>query len=452
MDNIEYFKNCILYQASGNVMALYKIQNPAAKEIVTTEHHIYGSSRLGIATGRAETGQLQLGLRNYELSNHLGNVLAVITDNVNMTSDTQNSEWYDSKAWPSVVTTNDYYPFRLQMEGRKVQGLDYRYGFNGKEIDNWNPAEDAPPSGGGPLGPPPDPTEPVVDPNSGIVYNYGFRIYNPTIGKFLSVDPLRKSYPWYTPYQFASNIPILGVDLDGLEFQHNSNYQLKRTYGKTVLERELSYKLFVEYQNPKWKEMGYEPASPAGNDDFCPCICSGKPKYENTQSLGKSKFEDAAEIPKDVRMTNRKPRAQNVDRTIKGKVHKGGSSIDFFRQSIGVALEFSGENARKKAAFNDKSKFYAAINLVDNFEHVVGLPEWANNEESKMHLKNWVNAGSVPFNDFKDMNDADLIESYNYNRKIRKLGKEIFNSRIGWYNGSGTISTKKGIYENESNH
>lgn len=43
------------------------------------------------------------------------------------------------------------------------------------------------------------------------------RIYNPSIGKFLSVDPLFKGYPWYTPYQFAGNKPINCIDLDGLE-------------------------------------------------------------------------------------------------------------------------------------------------------------------------------------------------------------------------------------------
>jgi hypothetical protein len=51
----------------------------------------------------------------------------------------------------------------------------------------------------------------------GNVYDYGFRIYNPRIGKFLSVDPLTKEYPWYTPYQFAGNTSISAVDLDGLE-------------------------------------------------------------------------------------------------------------------------------------------------------------------------------------------------------------------------------------------
>ena len=37
------------------------------------------------------------------------------------------------------------------------------------------------------------------------------------LSRFLSVDPLTRSYPWYTPYQFAGNKPIMAVDLDGLE-------------------------------------------------------------------------------------------------------------------------------------------------------------------------------------------------------------------------------------------
>jgi hypothetical protein len=51
----------------------------------------------------------------------------------------------------------------------------------------------------------------------GSTYDYGFRIYNPSIGKFLSVDPLGGKFPWYTPYQFAGNKPIIALDIDGLE-------------------------------------------------------------------------------------------------------------------------------------------------------------------------------------------------------------------------------------------
>jgi RHS repeat-associated protein len=72
-------------------------------------------------------------------------------------------------------------------------GSGYRYGFNGKEDDIIG-------LGGG-----------------GATYDYGFRIYNPQIGKFLSVDPLFKEYPWNSPYTFAENDVIRSIDLDGLE-------------------------------------------------------------------------------------------------------------------------------------------------------------------------------------------------------------------------------------------
>lgn len=51
----------------------------------------------------------------------------------------------------------------------------------------------------------------------GSTYDYGFRIYNPQIGRFLSIDPLSNKFPFYTPYQFAGNKPIVAVDLDGRE-------------------------------------------------------------------------------------------------------------------------------------------------------------------------------------------------------------------------------------------
>jgi RHS repeat-associated protein len=79
------------------------------------------------------------------------------------------------------------------MPGRSFTSESYRYGFNGKEKD---------PEGMG---------------GGGSTYDYGFRIYNPQLAKFLSVDPLFQSFPWFTPYQFAGNQPVWAIDLDGLE-------------------------------------------------------------------------------------------------------------------------------------------------------------------------------------------------------------------------------------------
>jgi len=48
-------------------------------------------------------------------------------------------------------------------------------------------------------------------------YDYGFRNYDPQIGRFPQLDPLTDDYPELTNYQYASNDPIANIDLDGLE-------------------------------------------------------------------------------------------------------------------------------------------------------------------------------------------------------------------------------------------
>ena len=130
-----------------------------------------------------------LGRKYYEQSNHLGNVLAVVTDRkIPVEDSTGQVAHYEAQ----VVKAADYYPFGMEMAGRSHSTPLYRYGFNGKENDRegWG---------------------------SQLVQDYGFRLYNPAIGRFLSVDPLAPEYPWYTPYQFAGNMPIAFIDLDGLE-------------------------------------------------------------------------------------------------------------------------------------------------------------------------------------------------------------------------------------------
>lgn len=78
------------------------------------------------------------------------------------------------------------------MPGRKFtsSASKYKYGFNGKENDDETGTQD-----------------------------YGLRIYNPALARFLSVDPLSKEYPWNSTYAFAENTPIAFIDLDGAERQ-----------------------------------------------------------------------------------------------------------------------------------------------------------------------------------------------------------------------------------------
>ena len=68
----------------------------------------------------------------------------------------------------------------------------YRFGFNGMEKDD----------------------EVKGNGNS---LDFGARIYDPRIGRWLSRDPLHMKYPSFSPYSFAANSPVFFVDPDGRE-------------------------------------------------------------------------------------------------------------------------------------------------------------------------------------------------------------------------------------------
>ena len=171
--------------ASGNVMAIY--EKTPERALAVTEHHVYGSSRLGIArtTHPTDLAMLHsgrvLGLKDFELSDHLGNVSVVVSDVRN------------SVGLTNTLSAFSYYAFGMLQPGRTINLSGARYLYNGKEYDSEG-------MGGG----------------KG-TYDYGFRIYNSGLARFLSVDPLALDYPFYTPYQFAGNKPIMFIDRDGLE-------------------------------------------------------------------------------------------------------------------------------------------------------------------------------------------------------------------------------------------
>jgi RHS repeat-associated protein len=78
------------------------------------------------------------------------------------------------------------------MQGRSFSSGSYRYGFNGMENDN----------------------EIKGDGNS---LDFGARIYDSRLGRWLSVDPIQSKFPDLTPYQFVSNSPLILVDPNGME-------------------------------------------------------------------------------------------------------------------------------------------------------------------------------------------------------------------------------------------
>jgi RHS repeat-associated protein len=189
--------------ASGNVMSVYTA-DPAVSSgnLLQSEVHLYGSSRLGIFDINRNV-QI-LGSANYlnhintntrgekilELSNHLQNVLVTISDKkigVDVNSDGL-IDYYNA----DVVTANDYYPGGMLMPGRRYSASSskYRFGFNGKENDNEVKGE-------------------------GNSLDFGARVYDPRLGRWMSVDALANKYPAVSPFAFALNTPIMAKDPDG---------------------------------------------------------------------------------------------------------------------------------------------------------------------------------------------------------------------------------------------
>ncbi len=87
---------------------------------------------------------------------------------------------------------NDHYPFGSPMPTRTWSdpNAKYKYGFNGKEKDN----------------------ETTVD---GGAYDFGARIYDGRLGRWLSLDPRMKKGPDFSPFCYTFNNPIHFTDPDG---------------------------------------------------------------------------------------------------------------------------------------------------------------------------------------------------------------------------------------------
>jgi RHS repeat-associated protein len=181
----------------GNVLATYE-QKTGDANITWKEQYLYGSSRLGVwkpnmkLAGTATKDALWIAFNNrdYEITNHLGNVLATVSDNKVLTGGV-----YDA----TITSAVDYAPFGMQLVGRKLNGSAYRYGFNGQEKSDEIRGE-------------------------GNSYAAQFWEYDPRIGRRWNVDPVKK--PWLSDYTTFSNDPINRIDPSGDDDYFNSKGQL----------------------------------------------------------------------------------------------------------------------------------------------------------------------------------------------------------------------------------
>ncbi len=90
-----------------------------------------------------------------------------------------------------MMAYNDYYPFGMLQPGRNQQSDAYRYGFNGMEKDD------------------------EVKGKEGTSYDFGARMYDPRVGRWLSTDAYESEYVPISPYSFGLSNPIYFIDKDG---------------------------------------------------------------------------------------------------------------------------------------------------------------------------------------------------------------------------------------------
>ena len=193
--------------AQGNVLSVYTYGDPAVhgRDLTQTELDIYGSSRLGILRpdrdvykpfsdsialvpllGTADSITFNRGNKFFELTNHLGNVLATISDKrFGVTTDSVVRYFI-----PDVVSANDYYPFGMLQPGRSYaqNGNGYRYGFNGQEK-----------------------SDEIKGPGNS--YTAEFWEYDPRAAIRWNLDP--KPTVAQSPYVVFGRNPILFTDLKG---------------------------------------------------------------------------------------------------------------------------------------------------------------------------------------------------------------------------------------------
>lgn len=189
--------------------------------------------------------------------------------------------------------------------------------------------------------------------------DYGMRMYNPRIGRFFNVDPLTAMYSYLTPYQFASNRPIDGNDLDGKEWAGKTT-EITKPDGTILVTTELVVKVKVQNRS----SIVTDPAIVRAKSE----VIKSKVEKEGTTTLiynkdGKSYTENISTIvvldyspPSendgnigylifDDRITKKTVSTKTVGNkittttTINVTAGENRGSINYFKVSIGITID-----------------------------------------------------------------------------------------------------------------
>ncbi|ANI89340.1 hypothetical protein A9P82_08565 [Arachidicoccus ginsenosidimutans] len=140
------------------------------------------------------------------LKDHLGNTRMVVTDDYNVAS--------------PILEANSYYPFGLEQKEIGLITSTSNYPNNKKKFVGQ-----------------------LLDDDLGLNwYQFKYRNHDPQIGRFVEIDPVASDYPYNSPFAYAENRPIDGIDLEGKEFWRAVGDFISGNYGLASAE-------FSEWKN-----------------------------------------------------------------------------------------------------------------------------------------------------------------------------------------------------------
>ena len=192
-----------LYLGSGEV---YRESQSETVQLERETLHISDDNgRIAIVDTKTIDGGTQIGAPEneirYQFSNHLGSSILEL----------------DNSA--AIISYEEYHLFgtsSYRSGGNNAETALKRYRYVGKERDE----------------------------ETGLYY-HGARYYAGWLARFVSVDPLKDDYPYYTPYQYEGNQPIVAIDLDGLEPAHK--VEDKKEFSNEVFDiQQVSDDLVIE--------------------------------------------------------------------------------------------------------------------------------------------------------------------------------------------------------------
>jgi len=87
------------------------------------------------------------------------------------------------------------------------------------------------------------------------LYDYGFRYYDPTLGRWNCIDKLAEKYYPLSPYVYCANNPIKLIDIDGRYFDDENEKRAQRLEKKLIRQQERLAKKVIKMA-AKGKDTG----------------------------------------------------------------------------------------------------------------------------------------------------------------------------------------------------